>query len=337
MNFDGGVSQEVDRTLLGCDSLSQQMKTRERTKIATVVVTFNRKDLLMECLKAIEEQTFKPHTVFIVDNASTDGTKELLEVDGRYFNKSANGIFFKYIGLEHNTGGAGGFYNGMKTAYDSNENFDAVWVMDDDGLPDKDCLSNLIPYLGEYDYIAPMVLAKEDTSILAFNYNGSHDVNKVLSVDKVVPNYACPMNAILFSRNLICKVGFPIPNLFIWGDEMNYTLRCKDVGYTPVTITSAIHIHPKDRMVFAKTLFGKEITIAPSYWKEYCMIRNRVYNFKDREKYNAFRLFKHVFIYQMWYYLIRKKDLNGAICCCQAFFSGFKKNPDQGYLKWMKK
>ena len=48
-------------------------------KICAVVVTFNRKELLINCLNAINEQTYKPHTVIIVDNASTDGTKDLME------------------------------------------------------------------------------------------------------------------------------------------------------------------------------------------------------------------------------------------------------------------
>lgn len=51
-------------------------------KICAVVVTFNRKELLINCLNAINEQTYKPHTVIIVDNASTDGTKDLVKQNG---------------------------------------------------------------------------------------------------------------------------------------------------------------------------------------------------------------------------------------------------------------
>ena len=105
-------------------------------KICAVVVTFNRKDLLINCLNAINEQAYKPHTVIIVDNASTDGTKDLVKQTG-YYNILLNGINYQYLLLPNNQGGAGGFYNGIKTAYESKENFDAVWVMDDDGVADK--------------------------------------------------------------------------------------------------------------------------------------------------------------------------------------------------------
>ena len=136
-------------------------------KICAVVVTFNRKELLINCLNAINEQTYKPHTVIIVDNASTDGTKDLVKQNG-YCNIMLNGINYQYLLLPNNQGGAGGFYNGIKTAYESEENFDAVWVMDDDGIPDCLQLNEMIPYLNKYDFISPLVIAKEDNTKMAF-------------------------------------------------------------------------------------------------------------------------------------------------------------------------
>ena len=60
-------------------------------KICAVVVTFNRKELLINCLDAINQQTYKPHTVLIVDNASTDGTKDFVK-ENEYYNVEKNGI-----------------------------------------------------------------------------------------------------------------------------------------------------------------------------------------------------------------------------------------------------
>lgn len=115
-----------------------------------------------------------------------------------------NGINYQYLLLPNNQGGAGGFYNGIKTAYESEEKFDAVWVMDDDGVADKNQLENLVNYLTNYDYIAPLVIALEDSESLAFNYYGSYDVNALKDkYDKIVPGYSCPFNGILYSRQLI--------------------------------------------------------------------------------------------------------------------------------------
>lgn len=302
-------------------------------KICAVVVTFNRKDLLLRCLNAIKKQTYKPHTVLIVDNASTDGTQSLVESSG-YYNSLVDGIQFKYILLPSNQGGAGGFYNGMKCAYDSTEKFDAVWVMDDDGIPDTQQLANLVSYLPQYDYIAPLVLAEEDKAILAFNCNGSHDAEKLQEHFKhIVPNYACPFNGILYSRRLIESIGFPMPQLFIWGDERNYSIRAHDEGFDPITVIEAIHIHPKDRMTTDKSLFGKTIVVVPNLWKGYCFWRNMIFNFKGHASLKQYITF---YVYNAWYYLFKKKSWTWFLCFTKAYFSGFKKIPDDGYRKYMK-
>ena len=43
-----------------------------------VVVTYNRKELLIECLESLRKQTKPLNAIYIIDNASTDGTPNLL-------------------------------------------------------------------------------------------------------------------------------------------------------------------------------------------------------------------------------------------------------------------
>lgn len=306
-------------------------------KIAAVVVTYNRKQLLLQCLTAIKQQTLKPHTVYIIDNASTDGTEEVLEIKG-FHNSYVNNIIFKYINLGANLGGAGGFYNGMKMAAESDEKFDAVWVMDDDGIPNEDCLKNLSEYLGKYHFICPLVLSTENPERLAFPYNGKI-YTKVEFLQKnsfkIIHDYGCPMNGILFSIELIHTIGYPIPELFIWGDETNYTIRAKQANFEIVTVTNAIHYHPQERMKFAKSIFGLKIVICPTYWRGYCHFRNTVYNnlmSKSKLRYIKIAIF---YIKNVYYYLFIRKDSSWLRCFNDAFKSGFKSIPDRGYLKYM--
>jgi len=46
--------------------------------VAVVIVTFNRADLLTRMLDGLAAQTRVPDAVFVVDNASTDHTREIL-------------------------------------------------------------------------------------------------------------------------------------------------------------------------------------------------------------------------------------------------------------------
>ena len=45
-------------------------------KIAAVIVTFNRKELLFQCIDCLENQTVGKPDILVIDNASTDGTGE---------------------------------------------------------------------------------------------------------------------------------------------------------------------------------------------------------------------------------------------------------------------
>jgi len=47
-------------------------------KVIAVVVTYNRKELLKECINALLQQDYDNCDILVVDNASTDGTKEFI-------------------------------------------------------------------------------------------------------------------------------------------------------------------------------------------------------------------------------------------------------------------
>ena len=78
-------------------------------KVAAVVVTYNRIELLKECLEALEKQNY-PCDILVVDNASTDGTEEYISA---LINKYKN-LYYQNTGA--NIGGAGGFNFGMRWA-----------------------------------------------------------------------------------------------------------------------------------------------------------------------------------------------------------------------------
>lgn len=93
--------------------------------------------MLTRCLDAILNQIAKIDNFIIVDNNSTDSTFEFLKEKEYLKNK-----IISYHELLENTGGAGGFYEGIKIAWDLSA--DWVWIMDDDVISENDCLNELI-------------------------------------------------------------------------------------------------------------------------------------------------------------------------------------------------
>ena len=106
-------------------------------RVAAVVVTFNRKALLVECLEALARQTHPLERVLVVDNASTDGTREAVEEAGL-----AGPLPLEYLRLSRNGGGAEGFHYGVREA--ARGDADWLWLMDDDCEPDDDALERLL-------------------------------------------------------------------------------------------------------------------------------------------------------------------------------------------------
>ena len=81
-------------------------------KIGVVLVTYNRLEKLKIALKSYEEQTVLPKYILVVNNNSNDGTKEYLE----NWAKDNSKIEKIVVNLDKNTGGSGGFYEGLKNS-----------------------------------------------------------------------------------------------------------------------------------------------------------------------------------------------------------------------------
>ena len=103
----------------------------ENLRIAGVVVTYNRLPLLRLCIDALRKQSRPLDRILVVNNGSTDGTKEWLD--------SQNDL---EVFHQENGGGSMGFYSGIKIAYE--KGFDLIWCMDDDVRPRENCLAKLL-------------------------------------------------------------------------------------------------------------------------------------------------------------------------------------------------
>lgn len=112
--------------------------------IGVVIVTYNRLEKLKKALESFDNQIVKPKYIIVVNNKSTDNTKEYLEQW-----KKLEKEYKKYIiETEENLGGAGGFYTGLKKSLELDA--DWVYVSDDDAFPEKDVIEKAENFLNEY-------------------------------------------------------------------------------------------------------------------------------------------------------------------------------------------
>lgn len=189
-------------------------------KVIAVVVTYNRKELLKEAIEALLNQEYNNCDVLIVDNASTDGTRE-------YIDELLKDTRVHYENTGANLGGAGGFNYGMKRACQMGCDF--VWVMDDDCIVHKDSLTELLnadkQLNGNYGFLSSKVLWKDD-SICKMNIPKKTFSTWLKEFDKPVQEIAMASFVSLFVKtDIIKEMGLPIKEFFIWTDDWEFTRR----------------------------------------------------------------------------------------------------------------
>ena len=194
-------------------------------KTVAVVVTFNRKELLRRNLAALLSQTHSDLDIMIIDNASTDGTREYVDDIVKENN-------ITYVCLKENIGGAGGFNYGIKKA--AEDKYDYIWLMDDDTIPEPDALEKLFCadalVGGSYGFLSGMALWRDGTpcrmnrqKLIAYRPADSDEIKKKL----IRTNYATFVSFFLKAET-VKKVGLPIKEFFIWGDDVEYSTRIAD-------------------------------------------------------------------------------------------------------------
>ncbi len=189
-------------------------------KVIAVVVTYNRKELLKECIEALMNQHYKKCDILIIDNNSTDGTKE-------YISEYINNRKIIYENTGENLGGAGGFNYGIKKAYEIG--CDYIWVMDDDCIAHNDTLDEFIKadkvLSGNYGYLSSKVLWK-DGNICKMNIQRRTLTKDVKKFEQDIQPIAMGSFVSLFLKaSIVEEMGLPIKEFFIWTDDWEYTRR----------------------------------------------------------------------------------------------------------------
>lgn len=296
-----------------------------KPSVCAVVVTFNRKSLLVCTLSALGHQE-SLDKIIIIDNASTDGTQDYLAEQGFLAQPH-----IEYHKLGENTGGAGGFYQGVKLGFE--QGFDYLWLMDDDGYPADDCLDKLLNYREQFDFFGPLVLSDDNKE--HFSFPMTLPVNKKVirsknelfaylnSLDSYSPilhDVLIPFNGVLLNSQMIEQLGFPDKRFFIWGDDMEYTKRIQKHGGTIATIADIEFYHPTTPNLGTPMFFGKmQFNDTDSQIKLYCLCRNNTYNLKHY--YGAVYALLFV-IKTIWFYCFTRPSWQKLMFCLPALWHG---------------
>lgn len=255
-----------------------------KPKIICVIVTYNRLEKLKKTLSSYEAQTEKFYQLVIVDNHSSDGTDVYLT----QWKLSSNGGGIEpphIITMTENKGGSGGFYEGQKYAISLNP--DWIFVADDDAYPEPDMIKKFHEYLGVHDSynisaLCTSVVYPDGT--ISIDHRNRHkiypstyfgitpiheDEYKKKEFDLTMYSYVGTLMNVRMLRN----VGLVNPNLFIYADDGEHSLRMSKVGVIKCLPYIKV-IHDSG----AKTTANDNSILVS--WRDYYLVRNQINLFK---------------------------------------------------------
>lgn len=292
-------------------------------KICAVIVTYNRPELLCRCVEKLLNQDY-PLDILVYDNHSSTDTGSILKER----NLLCDRVIYYYA--ESNTGGSGGFYNGMTIAM--GRGYDALWLMDDDGYPIySNTLSKIIQAWKRLEYkdkciLNSLVVCDRETLRLSFSMDREFDGEKLIgrAEDGLLKDLNAPFNGTLVPANLASEIGYPLKEFFVYGDETEYMLRAKEAGAAIYSVVDSLYFHPT--MVYnVKKFLWRELAVSNTpLWKTYCMARNSVYYYK--KYFNSTKLLKRILRLYIGCFLDDNRRMQQLIETTRGICDGFKGN-----------
>lgn len=240
--------------------------------ITAVVVTFNRKALLQECIGALLQQSLTPTDILVVDNSSTDGT-------GAWLRTQSN---LKVV-TQPNGGASGGVYTGIREACAAGA--DWVWIMDDDTIPEKEALAQLVAALQKaatsgdrFGFFVSKALWTDGAAHLmnlphADPHFKGRQTLEWYQRQGIAPITAATFVSLLVAKEAVAVAGLPVKEMFIWADDQEYTMRLHYNGFKGAFVESSIVLH-KTPVNYRSDLYADS---ASNLWKYRYGLRNELY------------------------------------------------------------
>ncbi len=293
-------------------------------KIAALVVTFNRKTLLEECLEALRAQTQKVDAIYIIDNSSSDGTPELLkeklylpylpnpgekeniESQVPSLQNPKDTIDIKYVRLIENEGCSGGLNEGIKQVYEAG--FDLIWIMDDDVKPLSNTLknmySNFIKLNTSHNNVVCIVPARKyidgelvkgheqihNTKLISktlFKKRSSQYIDKMTFEGPLIKTVEC-----FESKN-------NLTDYFILYDDVDMAAKLTKIGKI---------FFDEDSTMIKQIKIPNNFYVAGNEWKQYYRYRNMLFFVKNNFKIQF--LIPTIYIFSTEIYKLRFKVKN---------------------------
>lgn len=225
-------------------------------QVSVLIVSYNVKDLLIECLDALFQSRDVELEVVVVDNASSDGSADAVE--GRYP--------IRVVRMQSNVG-----FGRANNAGLSHCNGRYILLLNPDVKLQPDCIAHLADFLlvrSEAGAVGPRLLRTDGSLDRAARRSFPTPevaLYRILGLSRLFPRSerfarynlgylredqlhemdsgtgAC----LLIRRAAIERVGFFDPDFFMYGEDLDLCYRIKEGGWKIYYLPTAVAVHVK--------------------------------------------------------------------------------------------
>lgn len=237
-------------------------------RIAAVVVTRDRPQLLLQVLQALHAQQRRPDRLIVVDNASGTATGVALA--------SCTGMGLEVVRSDVNLGGAGGFALGMRHALAGP--CDWLWLLDDDAVPRPDALALLAGALaGPASGAGAVAPAVREFGALAPVHRRRYSLWSGLEWSLGPGHYGSACAAAIDTASFVgllvaacaaVPAGLPDSDLFLSYDDTDYCLRLRRAGWPLWLLPASVIDHLRSPLA--------RMRAGPIGPRHYFNLRNRI-------------------------------------------------------------
>ncbi|CAD6490826.1 MAG: Glycosyl transferase family 2 [Candidatus Argoarchaeum ethanivorans] len=272
---------------------------QQNRRIACVIVAYNNVSNIGKLLEVLLNQSEPIAEIILVDNASSDGTAQMVKQTFPQVTLFAN---------SSNTGVGGGYAQGMEYAYKKGYNW--IWLLDGDSLPKVSALEQLMTALVNLMPVHPKIgiLASSPTNPSTGQIYGGfirkglfHKIPKEIThFRKPVPVDTVVSSGCLVSDKVVKDVGLPRTDFFMDFVDAEYNLRVLRKGYEIISVPNSIIYHHvghariiTSRIIKSAIRFcftSENVLSSHPPWREYYAKRNELYTF-----WHEFRSYRAIF------------------------------------------
>lgn len=268
------------------------MAKNKMKKISVIIPTYNSYKTCLEAISSLQKQTVKPFEIIIINNASTDQTKEAIQ---------SKFPTVRLINLRENTGVTGGRNKGIKEAKG-----DYLLLFDHDMVADKKMIEELIKVMKlrkNIGIVTPKIYYFErkdiiwsaGTDVNLFSgqtlFRGGKDTGQFEKIEEV----AVAPSILLIKKEVVKKIGYFDPVYFATYEDTDFCFRAKKYGLLTYYSPNAVAYH---KIPFEDKLSKKRLTD-----RAYLVARNRIIFMKRFSKYFLFFLF-FIPVYFVYYTML---------------------------------